>query len=107
MEQTSGHSGVVKQRLEYAARDGEEFVDALQNARVVASAERYYRIMYYGSVASWNLRDQHMFDTLESLLAIRGAGSKIVVGEHNSLVGDASATEMEARGEHNVGSLCR
>ena len=27
--------------------------------------------------------------------------------EHNSHVGDASATEMAARGEHNVGQLCR
>ena len=40
------------------------FFDAAQNARLVANAERYYRAMYYGSVASWNLRDQHMFDTL-------------------------------------------
>jgi protein-L-isoaspartate(D-aspartate) O-methyltransferase len=98
---------LLARRLEYAAADGEEFVDAVQNARVVANAERYYRIMYYGSVASWNLRDQHMFDTLESLLAFRHAGSKIVVWEHNSHVGDATATEMGARGEHNVGSLCR
>jgi len=30
-----------------------------------------------------------------------------VVWEHNSHVGDAAATEMGARGEHNVGRLCR
>jgi erythromycin esterase-like protein len=98
---------LLAQRLEYAAADGDEFLDAVQNARLVASAERYYRLMYYGSVESWNLRDQHMFETLDSLRAFRGPESKIVVWAHNSHVGDARATEMGVRGEHNVGSLCR
>jgi protein-L-isoaspartate(D-aspartate) O-methyltransferase len=94
-------------RLDYAAADGDDFIDAVQNARLVADAERYYRVMYYGSVASWNLRDRHMFETLESLRAFRGADSKVVVWAHNSHLGDARATEMGVRGEHNVGSLCR
>ena len=98
---------LVRHRLDYAARDGERFLDAVQNARVVANAERYYRVMYYGSHESWNLRDQHMFETLQLLLAARGAGSKAVVWEHNSHVGDAGATEMAARGELNVGHLAR
>ena len=74
---------------------------------MVADAERYYRVMYYGSVDSWNLRDQHMFETLQTVRAHRGPGTKVVVWEHNSHIGDASATEMGARGEHNVGQLCR
>ena len=56
---------LLDERLDYAARDGERFFDAAQNARVVANAERYYRAMYYGSRESWNLRDQHMFETLQ------------------------------------------
>jgi len=56
--------------------------------------------------ASWKLRDQHI-DTLEALLAFHGPESRIVVWEHNSHVGDAGATEMAARGEYNVGHLCR
>jgi protein-L-isoaspartate(D-aspartate) O-methyltransferase len=87
--------------------DGTRFLDAAQNARLIANAERYYRIMYQGSVASWNLRDQHMFDTLATLLAFHGPECKAVVWEHNSHVGDAAATEMGRRGEHNVGHLCR
>jgi protein-L-isoaspartate(D-aspartate) O-methyltransferase len=63
--------------------------------------------MYYGTVASWNLRDAHMFDTLSSLLAFYGPESKGVVWEHNSHVGDARATEMGVHGEHNIGQLCR
>jgi protein-L-isoaspartate(D-aspartate) O-methyltransferase len=98
---------LLARRLDYAAQDGDEFFDAAQNARVVAGAERYYRAMYYGSAVSWNLRDQHMFDTLRSILAHRGDDAKLVVWEHNSHVGDAAATEMAARGEHNVGHLCR
>ena len=98
---------MLERRLEYAQRDGERFFDAAQNARVVADAERYYRAMYYGSAESWNLRDQHMFDTLQPLLAFHGPGSKGIVWEHNSHVGDAAATEMGARGEHNVGQLSR
>ncbi|MGH7680970.1 MAG: protein-L-isoaspartate(D-aspartate) O-methyltransferase [Candidatus Eiseniibacteriota bacterium] len=98
---------MLQRRLEYAAKDGERFFDAAQNARVVANAERYYRAMYYGSAPSWNLRDGHMFDTLQSLLALYGTGSRGVVWEHNSHVGNAMATEMGARGELNVGQLCR
>ncbi|HEX6433797.1 MAG TPA: erythromycin esterase family protein, partial [Gemmatimonadales bacterium] len=92
---------------EYARRDGARFFEAAQNARLITNAERYYRVMYHGSVASWNLRDQHMFDTLQALLAFRGPEAKAVVWEHNSHIGDAAATEMGARGEHNVGHLCR
>ena len=98
---------MLNRRIEYSQRDGDRFFDAAQNARLVAAAERYYRVMYYGSVESWNLRDQHMFDTLERLLEFHGPGSKGIVWEHNSHVGNAAATEMGKRGEHNVGQLSR
>lgn len=98
---------LMERRLEYAARDGERYLDAAQNARLVANAERYYRVMYYGAADSWNLRDRHMFDTLRVLLDARGAQARAVVWEHNSHVGNAAATEMSARGELNVGQLCR
>jgi protein-L-isoaspartate(D-aspartate) O-methyltransferase len=80
-------SDLLAKRRAYAEHDGERFLDAEQNARLVANAERYYRIMYYGSRASWNLRDSHMFDTLKNLLAFHGPDSKAVVWAHNSHVG--------------------
>ena len=98
---------LVQKRQAYAVHDGELFLDAVQNARLVANAERYYRIMYYGSRASWNLRDEHMFNTLKTLLAYHGEHSKGIVWAHNSHIGNAEATEMSARGEHNIGQLCR
>lgn len=100
-------SDLLAKRRAYAEQDGERFLDAEQNARLVANAERYYRVMYYGSRASWNLRDSHMFETLKNLLAFHGAGSRVVVWAHNSHVGNAGATEMAARGEYNIGQLCR
>ena len=99
---------LLGKRLEYAHRDGERFLDATQNARLIASAEHYYRIMYYGGAESWNLRDTHMFETLGHLLDARGPQSKAVVWAHNSHIGDARYTDMGAvRGELNVGQLCR
>jgi protein-L-isoaspartate(D-aspartate) O-methyltransferase len=100
-------SDMLRSRAEYSARDGERFTDAVHNARVVANAERYYRVMYYGSAESWNLRDRHMFETLSELLRARGPQAKAVVWEHNSHIGDARHTEMSARGELNLGQLCR
>jgi erythromycin esterase-like protein len=100
-------AAILRKRREYALHDGERYLDAMQNARLVTNAERYYRVMYYGSRASWNLRDSHMFETLNSLLNFYGPSSKAVVWAHNSHVGDASATEMSIRGEHNIGQLCR
>jgi len=98
---------LLKKRLDYCISDGERFFNAEQNARLVANAERYYRTMYYAENNSWNQRDQHMFDTLQSILAYRGPESKAVIWEHNSHIGDARATQMSARGEFNIGQLVR
>jgi protein-L-isoaspartate(D-aspartate) O-methyltransferase len=98
---------LLRKRRAYAEHDGERFLDAVQNARLITNAEQYYRIMYYGSRASWNLRDSHMFETLKTLLAFYGAKAKAIVWAHNSHIGDAAATEMSSRGEYNIGHLCR
>ena len=106
-EVTSMLADLMQKRRAYAEHDGARFLDAVQNARLVANAERYYRVMYYGSRASWNLRDSHMFETLRSLLSFHGPHSRGIVWAHNSHVGDSSATEMSARDEYNIGHLCR
>ena len=88
----------------------DEFFSAEMNARLVLDAERYYRAMFRGRNASWNLRDTHMADTLDALLAhLRGRGraGKVVVWAHNSHLGDARATELGAGGEINLGQLAR
>jgi erythromycin esterase-like protein/predicted phosphoribosyltransferase len=105
---------IRRKAAEYALRDGRIQADDLfyaeQNARLVTRAEEYYRTMLGGSVASWNLRDRHMVETLERLMTHLDHGahtSRVVVWAHNSHLGDARATEMGRRGELNVGQLVR
>jgi erythromycin esterase-like protein len=98
---------LLEKRVRYAAVDSDEMFDAERNATVVREAERYYRVMHYGNYESWNLRDQHMFDTLKAVMDHRGAVTRAVVWAHNPHVGDASATEMGTRGELNIGQLAR
>ena len=95
-------------KSDYTAHDGEEWLDAAANARLVANAEQYYRVMYHGAAESWNLRDTHMFETLTQLLDARGPNSRAVVWAHNSHIGNAAYTEMgQVREELNVGQLVK
>jgi erythromycin esterase-like protein len=97
-----------------APRDGRGTADdaffAAQHARVMCNAERYYRAMFGDYATSWNLRDRHMADTLEALLAhldSRERRSRVVVWAHSAHVGDARATEMAGRGAVSLGQLAR
>jgi erythromycin esterase-like protein len=99
---------------DYLRADGPAAEDAYfaaeQNAILVGDAEEYYRTMLGDAVNSWNLRDRHMADTLDHLMAYldRQLGAaRIVVWEHNSHIGDARATQMGERGELNLGQLMR
>jgi erythromycin esterase-like protein len=105
----------IRQRAaDYARRDGrvaqDEYFYTEQNARLIQNAERYYRSMFEGRTSSWNLRDEHMVETIAALTAYldRQLGrSKIIVWAHNSHLGDARATENEEHGQLNVGQLVR
>jgi erythromycin esterase-like protein/predicted phosphoribosyltransferase len=99
---------------EKAAGDGHLDIDgqffAEQNARLVVNAEEYYRAMFRGGTASWNLRDRHMAETVDELAAHleRTTGSaKVVVWAHNSHLGDERATELAQAGQLNLGQLVR
>ena len=97
-----------------ASREGprmdEEAFFAEQNARLVKNAERYYRAMYRSDALSWNVRDEHMAETLDALILFHERYSrnpKAVIWAHNSHVGDARATQMSRRGELNIGQLMK
>ncbi|WP_435179252.1 erythromycin esterase family protein [Halorussus sp. AFM4] len=94
-------------RRDHARYDGdpEARFSAEQNALVAKNAEEYYRAMTKGSAESWNVRDDHMMATLDRLADHHGGTA--VVWAHNTHVGDARATDMEARGKHNLGQLAR
>ena len=102
--------------VEYARRDGllaeDELFYAQQNAQTVRNAEGYYRAMFGARVTSWNLRDRHMAQTLDALLAHLdrhpdGQPARIVVWAHNSHVGDVGVTEVGADGQLTLGQLAR
>ena len=99
---------LLARRIEDGREAAEGLLDAAQSARLVRDAEAYYRAMYFGGPESWNLRDRHMFETLEAVLEARGPDARAVVWAHNSHIGDARATEMGVvREELNIGQLCR
>ncbi len=108
---SSNWSNCSARGLQYARRDGllaeDELFYAQQNAQTVRNAEVYYRSMFGSRVSSWNLRDQHMFQTLRALRAHlhqrNGEPARIVVWAHNSHVGDARATEVGADGQLTLG----
>ncbi|MGR4067385.1 erythromycin esterase family protein [Halomonas sp. LR3S48] len=105
LEKSAGYLG------EDGPRSRDEQFFAEQNARVVVNAEHYYRAMFGSRVDTWNLRDEHMTDTIVELrehLRRQGGQGKLVVWAHNSHLGDASFTDMGwHRGQHNVGQLVR
>ncbi|WP_181305165.1 erythromycin esterase family protein [Rufibacter sp. XAAS-G3-1] len=80
---------------------------AEQNALVAVNAERYYYQMIRSSAGSWNVRDRHMQETVNRLVAHRGNGAKIIVWAHNTHVGDARYTDMATAGMVNIGQLLR
>lgn len=105
---------MLEKRVEFARQGGADWLEAEQNARLVANAENYYRAMYRGAAESWNVRDAHMAETLLQLMKSLGTGAsqasppKAVVWAHNSHIGDARFTDMgRERGELNLGQLCR
>lgn len=90
-----------------SSSDNEAWFDVRQNARIVNDAESYYRAMVFGDDDSWNVRDTHMMSTLEMLLDHYSLGSKAIVWEHNTHIGDYRATDMVINKQINIGGLAR
>jgi erythromycin esterase-like protein len=99
---------LLQKNVDCFGEECDEWLDARANARLVKDAEAYYRVMYHGSAESWNLRDSHMFDTLNMILDAKGPTSKAIVWAHNSHVGNAAFTDMGMhRHELNIGQLVK
>jgi erythromycin esterase-like protein len=99
---------LLQKQIDCYAPECDEWLDAAANARLVKDAEAYYRVMYHGSAESWNLRDTHMFDTLNMILDAKGPNAKAIVWAHNSHIGNAAFTDMGMRREElNIGQLCK
>lgn len=108
LQELQANATTYMQRDGRPAADGYFFIE--QNAKLVSNAQAYYRELFTGEVSTWNLRDQHMFETTLSLkehISKHGQKMKAVIWAHNSHLGDARATEMIDRGELNLGQLMR
>ena len=99
---------LLQKQIDCFGEECDEWLDAEGNARLVKNAEAYYRVMYHGSAESWNLRDTHMFETLNMILDAKGPQSKAIVWAHNSHIGNAAFTDMGLhREELNIGQLVK
>ncbi len=77
------------------------------NALITANAENYYRTMMVDDTESWNIRDRHMVEALNRIMAFFSNKAKGIVWEHNTHIGDARGTDMADEGMVNVGQILR
>jgi erythromycin esterase-like protein len=97
----------LRRQTELYPGDPEAAFNAEQIAWVVVEAERYYRAMVRTDAGSWNVRDYHMADQLDRLIAYHGPTAKAIVWAHNTHIGDARATDMARAGMVNIGQIVR
>ncbi|UJH92383.1 erythromycin esterase family protein [Antarcticibacterium sp. 1MA-6-2] len=97
----------VRQNAHKYNSEKEADLNAEINSLVLANAEKYYKAMAGFGEDSWNVRDRHMVETLNTLTKYHGPQSKVIVWEHNTHIGDARATDMADDGLVNVGQLVR
>lgn len=87
--------------------DHEKDLNLKINALVTKNAEDYYRAMVQSGEMSWNIRDEHMVEAINEIRDYHGSDAKIIIWEHNTHIGDASATDMKNEGMTNVGQILR
>lgn len=91
-----------------SAKNGDEFFGCVENARVVKSAEEYYRKAFLGGTTTWNVRDSAMIEAIKDALRFqekKHGVSKVIVWAHNSHIGDARQTEHALEGQKNLGQV--
>ena len=97
----------MQQRANRYDGDPEAGFNAEQNALVIKNAEKYYRVMVHTDSGSWNVRDEHMMETLDRLMDFHRPNAKGIVWAHNTHIGDARYTDMALAGMFNIGQLAR
>ena len=97
----------VRENSHKYKQEKEADINAEINSLVMANAEKYYKSMAGFGEDSWNVRDRHMVETLNTLTDYHSPDAKVIIWEHNTHIGDARATDMAASGLVNVGQLVR
>jgi erythromycin esterase-like protein len=102
----TGHLWTLMKNRSQSNLSAEALFALEQYALVAEDGERYFHNITNG-VASWNLRENHMYTTIRRLLALYGRASKIIVWAHNTHVGDAHFSTMSTRHKVSIGQLLR
>ena len=97
----------IRMKAQFLDGDREAGFNTEQNALIAVNAEKYYTSMMGFNNESWNVRDNHMMQTLDRLMKFHGKNAKGIVWEHNTHIGDARATNMKRQGMVNIGQLAR
>jgi len=97
----------VRKRAHNYDSQPEADLNAEINSLVLANAEKYYKSISNFGESSWNVRDRHMMETLNTVQKYHGKDSKVIVWAHNTHIGDARATDMAQNGLTNIGELVR
>lgn len=97
----------IRKKAPVYDHDPEAALNTEQNAQIAVNAEEYYSNMVGFNDNTWNLRDGHMMDTLNRIYQFYGKGSKGIIWEHNTHIGDARYTDMWRHGMYNTGQLAR
>jgi len=97
----------IRKKAPVYDHDPEAALNSEQNAQIAVNAEEYYSKMVGFNDNTWNLRDGHMMDTLNRIYQFYGKGSKGIIWEHNTHIGDARYTDMHRHGMYNTGQLAR
>ncbi|PKH10509.1 erythromycin esterase family protein [Planomicrobium sp. MB-3u-38] len=97
----------IRSNAENYTNDEEADLNLQVNSLVAKNAEAYYRAMLKSGADSWNVRDQHMVETVNELRKYHGTDARIIIWEHNTHIGDARATDMKEDNMVNVGQLLR
>jgi erythromycin esterase-like protein len=84
---------------------------AAQATRLMREAERHFGALLLASESTWNLRERHLAQTLDTidqhLRARLHRPPRLVVWAHSTDAGDTRATERGARGDVSLGQHVR
>jgi erythromycin esterase len=77
-----------------------------QDESVITDGERYLRTR--GNAAdAWNLRENHMLETVNRLLRLRGPNAKLIIWAHNSHSGASRFGSMNWAGKTSLANLLK
>ena len=95
-------SNVLNKKL----KNEDDFIST-QHLMTVLDGEPYFRMLAQNVATSWNIRDEHMMETVQRLIDAFGGHAKIIIWAHNTHIGDAAFTDMPQRGRTNLCELLR